>query len=76
MLQENEEIHTLLSVLHESGPEARQWQGQVPEYGSDDEEYASLCLEAVSAVEARCASPADPLGAGLESCQDMDISVD
>ena len=43
-------------------------------YGSDDEEYLRLCVEAVSAIEARDGVSGNTQEVPAEYVQDMDVS--
>lgn len=73
---EGRELDTLISQLQEpSSTTIEQKETETTEnYGSDDEEYAWLCVEAVSAIEAKNAVAGDTQEVISEYFQDMDMS--
>lgn len=75
---EDQELDTLISGLEESSSTTMEQKGTetTEDYGSDDEEYVSLCMEAVSAIEAKstAVSVGDTQEATSENFQDMDMS--
>lgn len=73
---EDQELDTLISGLEESNSTTMEQRGteMTENYGSDDEEYVSLCMEAVSAIEAKSTAAGDTQEATSEIFQDMDMS--
>ena len=73
---EDKELDTLISQLEESSPTAMEATETetMESYGSDDEEYVWLCIEAVSAIEAKDAVTENTQEATSEYFQDMDMS--
>ncbi|MCJ1261746.1 hypothetical protein MMC22_001614 [Lobaria immixta] len=75
---EDQELDTLISGLEESNSTTMEQKctKTTEDYGSDDEEYVSLCMEAVSAIEAKstAVSVGDTQEATSENFQDMDMS--
>lgn len=73
---EGQQLASLISRLEESSSTAmEQEETETTEnYGTDDEEYVSLCMEAVSAIEARDTVTDDTQEASSGYFQDMDMS--
>lgn len=73
---EDNELDKLISQLEESSPTAMEATETetMENYGSDDEEYVWLCIEAVSAIEAKDAVTENTQKATLEYFQVMDMS--
>ncbi len=68
---EVQEFDALVSLLEEPSPATEHI--EMADYGSDDEEYTSLCIEAVAATEAR--HTGNSLERTEEPSDDMDTST-
>lgn len=73
---EDQEFDALISLLHEPSSTAEQKPSETTDFETDDEEYAWLCMEAVSATEAVEAMASNPPESPIEPCEDMDTSTD
>ena len=75
---EGQELDMLISRLEKlSSTEMEQKETETAEnenYGSDDEEYLRLCVEAVSAIEARDGVGGDTEEVTADYNQDMEVS--
>lgn len=75
---EGQELDMLISRLEKlSSTVMEQKETEIAEnenYGSDDEEYLRLCVEAVSAIEARDGVGGNTQEGTAEYVQDMDMS--
>lgn len=69
--QENQKFDALVSTLEESDPALEN--NEMTDYGSDDEDFASLCNEVIAAAEAK--GTENSIEALNASSGDMDMSV-
>lgn len=73
---EGQELASLISRLEESSSTAMEQEKTetTENYGTDDEEYVWLCMEAVSAIEAKDTVTDDTQEVSSGYFQDMDMS--
>ena len=75
LLYEDHEFDALVSLLHEPSSTAEHKGSETMDYETDDDEYAWLCMEAVSATEAMGARAGDPPEPQVDPSDEMDTSI-